>query len=233
MEENRLRYEGWRVVAVSSCGLFLASMLIYTFGVLLKPLSDEFSWSRESVSRAYGIMALMAALSAPLLGALVDRLGPRSVTVPCLAIFGCAFGALAALTARLWHFYLLFAVLGIVATGLSPIAYSRAVSSWFDRRRGLALGLVVSGAALGAMVHPPAMQALMERVGWRVACLAFGGTALAVGLPLVTRFLHERPAARCPASAAGAGAPAHPSGKGSNLASSGRFSWCSSPATWR
>jgi predicted MFS family arabinose efflux permease len=206
VDENQLRYEGWRVAAVSASGLFLASMLLYTFGVLLKPFSDEFSWSRESVSRAYGITALMSALSAPLIGMLLDRLGPRKIVVPCLTIFGCAFASLAGLTSRLWHLYLLFAVLGVVATGLSPIAYSRAVSSWFDRRRGLALAIVVAGAALGAMVHPPAMQALMRVVGWRGACLVLGGIALAVGLPLVVPFLRERPGARSSTNDAGAGA---------------------------
>jgi hypothetical protein len=59
-----------------------------------------------------------------------------------MAIMGVAFGSLALLTARRWQFYATFALLGIVGTGLSPVGYSRAVSTWFDRRRGVAFGLV-------------------------------------------------------------------------------------------
>ena len=75
MTEHNLRYEGWRVAGASASGLFFASLVVYTFPVFLKPLASEFSWSREAVSSAYGFMAITAAASAPVLGAVLDRNG--------------------------------------------------------------------------------------------------------------------------------------------------------------
>ncbi|HXE80299.1 MAG TPA: MFS transporter [Vicinamibacterales bacterium] len=195
--EDSLRYEGWRVVAASSVGVFVsfASLLVYTFGVFLKPLAQEFSWSREAVSTAFGVAAVMVAISSPVLGMLFDRFGPRRVIVPSLVIFGGGFASLALLTPNLWHLYAIFAVLGLVANGTAQMAYSRAVVSWFHRRRGLALALMMCGGAVGAMVLPPVAQRLIDALGWRAASVVLGTMVLAIGLPAVLGFVRERPAA--------------------------------------
>lgn len=191
-------YEGWRVAGAASIGVFVsfASLLVYTFGVLLKPVAEEFAWSRESVSAAFGIAAMTVAACSPPLGYLLDRIRPTRIIVPCLVVFGMAFASLALLTARLWHLYATFFVLGVVGNGTAQMAYSRAVSSWFDRRRGTALALVMSGGAVGAMVLPPAAEALIQSVGWRRACLVLGASVLVVGVPIVARFVRERPGDR-------------------------------------
>lgn len=206
MDENSLRYEGWRVAGASGMGVLLAALVVYTFPIFLKPLAEEFSWSRGEVSFAYGITATMSALAAVPLGSLFDRLGPRPIVVTCLTLFGCVFASLSALTPRLWHLYVTFAVLGVLATGTSPIAYARAVSSWFNRRRGLALALAISGGSIGALIHPPATQALMESVGWRRSFLILGVLVLVVGVPIAARFIRERPSASHEADARAAGA---------------------------
>jgi MFS family permease len=113
--------------------------------------------------------------------------------VPCMAVFGCAFASLALLTPHIWHLYATFVVMGVVGNGTAQMAYSRAVSSWFVARRGMALAVVMSGGAIGAMVLPPAAQALIEAVGWRAACVILGAMVLAIGLPAVARFIRERP----------------------------------------
>src|SRR5262245_30412159 len=142
------RYEGWRVTAASASGVFFATLLFYTFAVFLKPLSEEFGWSREALSSAYGLTTATAAVCAPLLGHLLDRLGVRAIAVPCLALAGCALASMAALTPHLGHLYATFAVLGVAASGTTALPYSRAISTWFERRRGVALALVMSGAAV-------------------------------------------------------------------------------------
>jgi predicted MFS family arabinose efflux permease len=73
------------------------------------------------------------------------------------------------------------------------MAYSRAVSSWFESRRGTALAVVMSGGAVGAMVLPPAAEALIASVGWRRACFVLGAMVIVVGVPVVSRFIRERP----------------------------------------
>jgi len=137
---------------------------------------------------------MTVAFCSPPLGYLLDRFSPRRIVVPCLTIFGCAFASLALLTPRLWHLYAVFFVLGVVGNGTAQMAYSRAVSSWFEHRRGAALALVMSGGAVGAMVLPPLAEALIQRVGWRGACVALGAIVLLLGVPVVGAFVRNRDA---------------------------------------
>src|SRR5262245_59320340 len=101
MDERSLQYEGWRVCAAASISVFLASLVVFTFPILLKPLSEEFSWSREAVSSAYGVTTGMSAICVVPLGYLIDRLGARRIAIPCIAIFGCVFASLSILTPHL------------------------------------------------------------------------------------------------------------------------------------
>jgi MFS family permease len=194
-DEGDPRYEGWRVAGASAAGVFVsfASLFVYTFGIFLKPWTEEFGWSRESVSTAFGIAAMTVAVCSPPLGHLLDRVSPARVVVPCLVVFGLAFASLSLLTPNIWHLYAVFFVLGVVGNGTAQMAYSRAVTSWFDRRRGTALAVVLSGGAIGAIVLPPLAESLIQRVGWRGACAALGAMVLVLGIPTVARFVRERP----------------------------------------
>lgn len=193
--EDDIRYQGWRVVAASAAGVYVsfASLFVYTFGILLKPLAETFGWSREGISAGFGVAAMMIAICSPLLGQLFDRFGPRRVILPCLTIFGLAFASLALLTPHIWHLYATLAVLGMVGNGTAQMAYSRAVSTWFDRHRGLALALMMCGGAVGAMTLPPLAQWLIGVIGWRSTVVVLGLGALAIGLPVVSSFVRERP----------------------------------------
>jgi len=195
--EDDLSYDGWGVVAASAVGVYVsfASVFVYTFGIFLKPLTETFGWSRQSASAAFGVAAMSIAIASPFLGRLFDRYGPRRVILPCLTVFGLGFASLAALTGNLWQFYATFAVLGLVGNGTAQMAYSRAVSTWFDRHRGLALALMMCGGAVGAMTLPPVAQWLIGALGWRGAAIALGVGALIIGLPVVAAFVRERPAA--------------------------------------
>lgn len=170
-----------------------ASLFVYTFGVLLKPLAEEFGWSREAVSAAFGIAAMTVAVCSPPLGYLFDRVSPTRIIVPCLIVCGAAFASLSLLTPHLWHLYTICFVLGIVGNGTAQMAYSRAVSSWFQQRRGAALAVMMSGGAAGAVVLPPAAETLIQSIGWRPACVVLGALVIVIGVPVVARFVRERP----------------------------------------
>ena len=103
LNEHSVRYPGWRVALASALCLLVgfASLLVYTFGVFLKPVAAEFHWSRQAVSSAFAIAALCVAACSPLLGALLDRYPVRRIILPCVAIFGCGFTSLALLTNHL------------------------------------------------------------------------------------------------------------------------------------
>jgi MFS family permease len=190
--EGSLRYAGWPVVGASALSVCLGAVAVYTFAILLKPLSDEFGWSREAVSSAFGAMAIASAIAAAPIGVLGDRFGARTVVSVALLFGGLLFASLSLLTPQLWHLYLVFAAIGAVTTGFSPVGYARAVSSWFARHRGLALGLAISGGSLGGVLHPPLTQALLPLVGWRTTYAVLGLAIAAIGVPLALRFIRER-----------------------------------------
>src|SRR5262245_51203877 len=105
MIEDELRYPGWRVAGASALGVFLASILAYSFSVLLKPLQAEFGWTREAISRAYGVMAIMSAIGSPVIGRLLDRFGSSRIIVACLVVVGALFGSLSLLRASTAQLY--------------------------------------------------------------------------------------------------------------------------------
>src|SRR5690606_9770080 len=120
-----------------------------------------------AVSVAFGIAAMTVAVCSPVLGQLLDRGRPLRVIAPGIVVFGVAFASLSLLTANIWQLYLTCMVIGVVGNATAQMAYSRAVSSWFEARRGMALSLLMAGGAVGAMVLPPTAQALIDGVGWR------------------------------------------------------------------
>jgi MFS family permease len=198
MEESRLAYPGWKVVLAGFFGVAVsfASIVPYTFGLFLKPLAASFGWNREATSAGFSIAALTLAAASPGLGFLLDRYKPRRIVLPCIAVFSAAYASLALLTPHLLHFYLTFFLIGLVGNGTAYIGYSRAISTWFNRRRGLALSIMLAGSALGAMLLPVLAQAVITRQGWRAAYLILGLLAFAVGFPLTAAFVRERPRAR-------------------------------------
>src|SRR5690349_17365016 len=98
-DESSPGYYGWRVVVAACLGVMVGfgSLFVYTFGVFLKPLNTEFGWSREAVSRGFGLAALTVAVCSPLLGRWLDVYGPRRVILPCLTLFGCGIASLSLL----------------------------------------------------------------------------------------------------------------------------------------
>jgi MFS family permease len=197
LTESHLSYPGWKVVLAGFFGVMVsfAAVVPYTFGLFLKPLSLAFGWHREDISAGFSVAALTLAAASPGLGFLLDRHKPRRIILPCILVFSAAYASLAWLTPHLLHFYLTFFLIGLVGNGTAYIGYSRAISTWFNRRRGFALSIMLAGSALGAMVLPVLAQAVITHLGWRTAYLVLGLLAFAVGFPLAAAFVRERPAA--------------------------------------
>jgi MFS family permease len=187
-------YPGWRVVFAACLGVMagFGSLFVYTFSVFVKPLSAQFGWNRESISAGFAIAAVTLGLASPLLGRWIDRVGPRRIILPCMTIYAAAFLSLALLRFGLWQFYLTCFVLGAVGNGAAHLAYSRSISTWFERRLGTALAFVMMGAGLGAMILPVVAQSVITHSNWRSAYAALGGLAFLLGLPLSWRYIRER-----------------------------------------
>ena len=151
-----------------------------------------FGWIREAISRGFALAAIMVAVCSPSLGRWLDRLGPRRIILPCMAVYGCAYASQAFLGPYLWQFYATCIVLGAVGNATTQMGYARAISSWFTARRGLALALVMAGSGAGSIILPILAEALISDRGWRAAYFVLGLLALALGVPLTWKFVRER-----------------------------------------
>lgn len=188
-------FYGWWVVLTAALGLFLGSppILVFSFGVFLKALNQEFHSGRAAISFAFTLHNLFSAVCAPVAGWLIDHYGARRLILPTTVVFGFILAVSKFLTANLWQFYAFYLVLGVISSGMSPVPYGNVVSHWFDRRRGLALGLMMLGLGLGAMVMPLLAQRLITLFGWRIAYATVGCAVLLVSAPVVATFLKQRP----------------------------------------
>jgi MFS family permease len=187
-------FYGWWVVAASAVGLFWGpAVTVYSFSVFLKPLMQEFHAGRATIALGYTLHLVAAAVCAPVIGLLVDRYGSRRVILSATAMFASILLLNKVLTTNLWQFYLFYVALGLLINGVGPIPYGNLVSHWFDRRRGLAFGLMMTGLGAGAAIMPSFVQQLITRFGWRTAYAALGCGVLLIAFPAVAAFLREKP----------------------------------------
>jgi MFS family permease len=188
-------FYGWWVVATAALGLCFGSapILVFSFGVFFKSLSQDFNVGRAAVSFAFTLHNLISAMCAPLIGRLIDRFGARSVILPGAGIFGLLLLSSKTLGARITYFYLFYAALGIVSPCAGPTSYGVVVSRWFNRRRGLALGLMMLGIGIGAITIPLVVHRLITVYSWRTAYAASGCAVLLISLPAAAIFLRGAP----------------------------------------
>lgn len=187
-------FYGWWVVLTAAVGLFWGPPItVFSFSVFLKPLMQDFHAGRAAVSLGYTLHNIAGALSAQLTGWLIDRYGARRVILPATAVFGLVLLCVKASSANLWQLYFFYVALGLMVNGAGPIPYGTVISHWFDRRRGLALGLMMLGIGSGAMIIPSLAQRLIATFGWRAAYATLGCAVLLISLPTVGAFLKEKP----------------------------------------
>jgi MFS family permease len=188
-------FYGWWVVATASLGMSLSTgtIVVLSFGVFFKPLSQHFHAGRAAVSLAFMLHNLVGAACVPLIGRLIDRFGARKVILAGTATFGLVLLSSEFLGTRIGHLYLFYVILGLMSGSTSPVPYGVVVSRWFDRHRGLALGMMATGLGLGAIAMPLVAQRLIATFGWRAAYATFGCTVLLLPLPTVAAFLGEDP----------------------------------------
>lgn len=161
------------------------AMIAATNSNFLKVLPEALNASRTSVSLVLAMALWLNAALLPAAGKAMDRFGVRAVILPGILIFSAAFFLLSRMN-LLWHFVLLQALLTVGATLTSSVGYAKIVSMWFDRNRGLVLGLCVAlGAGAAQTVMPKISAWLISAYGWRGGYLGISAIILCLGFPLV------------------------------------------------
>jgi MFS family permease len=155
-----------------------------TYAVFLLPLEREFGWTRSQVTGVYSLYLLVNGFSAPLVGLLFDRVGPRWVYGAGVACLGAAF-VLASTLATLWQFYLFIGVMVGLAVSLNGMVPASALlSRWYRGRLSTAIGIAFSAVGVGTLLFVPLAQYLVTELDWRTAYRGLG-IALLLAVPLV------------------------------------------------
>lgn len=183
----------WWVVFGSTIGLIVGNgpITLFTFGVFLKPIVAEFGWNRGTVASAVTVSQALGALATPFVGWMVDRWGVRRVTLPFIAAFAITTAAISRTPASPIVFILLYGICGLAGGGQAPLNYAKAISAWFESRRGLALGIAMAGVGIGTAVDPQVVRILINHFGWRGAYVGLGIMTFALAFPAVAFFVRE------------------------------------------
>ena len=191
-----LFHNRWWIVFATICGLVVGAgpINVFTFGVFLKPITEDLGLSRGAFSAALTFHAAIAAIVLPIIGWLVDRWGARRIMLPGLFLYALATASYALIQASpLLLTFLIFAFTGLVGGVQSPIPYAAVIAQRFDRRRGLALGIGTAGVGLGVALMPQLAALLIDTFGWRLAYVGLAVAVLVVAFPPVALFLREPP----------------------------------------
>ncbi len=167
----------WWIVFAAVCGLVVGAgaINIFAFGVFLKPVTESLGLGRAELGKALILNSTLTAVGCPILGLLIARFGVRQIMLPGVALFALATAAYTFLQASPFAIvYFIFGISGFVGAVQTPVGYATVIAKWFDRERGLALGVAMAGVGLGAAVVPQLAGALIANFGWRMAYVGMG-----------------------------------------------------------
>jgi MFS family permease len=197
-EKRRTRslpfYYGWIIVAIAFLSTGVWSSMRTTFSVFLVALIDQFHWSRAATAGIQSTSFMVYTVTAPLVGGLIDRFGPKPVILPGIALLcaGLFFCSRVQSLAQFYFFYGVVVALGV--TAVSIVAYAAILSHWFEKRRGLASGIAVSGMGIATFFLVPLTQYVVSAAGWRAAFMVLAGLVFILLFPATALFLHHKPA---------------------------------------
>lgn len=187
--------QGWGVVIAGMVGLALglSPLPFYTIGMFAPELAKAFGWTFTQLMTSVTVQSLVVVASGPIAGVALDRFGSRRVALVSVVLFGLCFMSLALANGTLWVYYAQWVLMSALGAGTLTATWTRVINSWFDRQRGLALGVVSAGTGLTAFMVKPLTAWLIMNFGWRSAIAVVGALPLLVALPLIYWLFREPP----------------------------------------
>jgi MFS family permease len=176
-------FYGYIIVALC----YVLSMLVFgvynSFGVFFDPILTDFGWSKALTSGAFAVSTLMQGVSGILCGKLTDKIGPRLVMSVCAVLLGAGYILMAYISNAL-QFYLVYGLIIGAGVGGFWVPLLSTISRWFSRKRGLMLGIFLTGAGAGIFIMPPFINWLIQNYQWRIASAVVGLLTLIICVAL-------------------------------------------------
>lgn len=174
---------GGKSVLLASAAIGLSAgmtaTLFYSLGTFIPSLEAEFGWSRGDISLAVTLMTLAVFVSGSVAGRLCDRYGAANVGAASLVAYALGVVLLVATAGSIELFWALYTIIALLGVGSTPIVLVRPIAAAFEKQRGLALGIALTGAGLAGFWVPQLVAAVTEAAGWRAAYLALAAIAVA------------------------------------------------------
>lgn len=190
----RNAFYGWWITAAAFLVLFITVGLgLYVPPVFLVPLQEHFGWSRAAITAGGAVGALVTGIASPFVGVLIDRYGSRTVMVTGAVIMGSAFVLLGFMSA-LWHLYALNAVAAVGLACTAWIPTQTLISNWFEKKRGMAMGIALTGIGFGGLFMAPVAAHLIGRLGWRGAYAGLASLVFVIVVPVILAIVRSTPA---------------------------------------
>lgn len=167
--------------------------------LVIGPIHQELGWDFAMISSGVTIFGVTAALLAPVYGGAADRFGVRLIALLSLFAFALTFAAFYFVPASPAGWFVFWGLLGLIGIGSTPVTWSRAISLWFSRNRGLALSIMLMGTSLAALIVPQVAQRAIGIGGWRLAFPAVALLPLLIALPIGLLWFREPRADERPA----------------------------------
>jgi len=184
-------FYGWVVVVA----FFIAGITLYgihfSFGVFFKSIESEFSLTRAATSAILSANLILAGVCSFFAGRALDKYGPR-IVILLMGLFTGFSLLLTSQTSLLWQLFITYSLLLSMGTGALYVVPTSTISRWFDKKRGLALGIAGSGAGLGVVIFAPFATYLISSLDWRMAYFVIGLIAWLIVIPL-SRLLRKDP----------------------------------------
>ncbi len=175
-------FYGWYIVASAFVILFFNAGARFSFGVMFKPMIADFGWSRGSISLVFFLNMTLYAVSLIVAGRLYDRYGPKWVIFISTIFLSTGF-MLIAVANSLWQFFIFYGVVAAMGLGGPSVSLMAAITSkWFDKLRGLAISVALTGSSLGQFALVPLVTIVTLRHGWRVSYFLIGLVMLVVNI---------------------------------------------------
>ncbi len=185
-------YWGWFVVAGSFLILAMNYGSRYCFGVFIKPMFSEYGWTMALLSLGASLNLFMYAAGGILSGSLLDRLAPRWIMTIGAVLTGAGFILTGFLRSPL-ELYLYYGVLcGLGSAGIGVVVSSSSVGKWFERKKGLAVGITTTGIGFGTLALTPLAGYMVGHFGWRMGFVLLGGLIAIIGVTLSQFFMGKR-----------------------------------------
>ncbi|MBN1847400.1 MAG: MFS transporter [Deltaproteobacteria bacterium] len=180
--KQKIFYGWWIVLSCFLISLYVGSTIFYSFTAFFEPIAEEFKWSYAQISLASSLRGLEMGLLAPLVGFLVHRFGSRKLIFCGVIIIG--FGMiLLSRTQSLLMFYAAFLLISFGAGGCTNVTNMTAVTNWFNKNSGKALGFMSTGFGCSGLIIPLVVF-LIDAYGWRNTLIILGVGMWTLGIPL-------------------------------------------------